>query len=68
MQMVKNTAEALAYMIMVPSELDTFRMVYGALATTSKHTGVVSFTWGRGTIMMDRNAIEVHSTKQMAPR
>jgi hypothetical protein len=49
MQMAKNTAEALKYTIMVPSILDTGRMVLVALATTSAYTVMVTSEWGRTT-------------------
>ncbi len=67
MQLVKHTAEAFAYRIMVSSGLDNGRMVIG-LATTSKYTVMVSSLWGRGTLKMELNGEEAESISKMARR
>ncbi len=61
------TAEAFAYGMMVPSILDTLRMISGALATTSTYTVVVCSMWG-SSLKMELNGREAHATILMALR
>ncbi len=68
MEVVKNTAEAFAYGMMVASLLDTFRMVVGALATISAYKVMVGSGWGRFTSKMEGEEKEAHSTRLMALR
>ncbi len=46
-------AEALTYPLLVPSILDTGRMVCRALATTSTHALMVGSELGSGTLKME---------------
>ncbi len=68
METTNNTAEALKYSIMVPSILDTQKMVViGTLArTTSGYKGMVTSMWESGTKRMERYGKEAQGTSQMA--
>ncbi len=66
MQVAKNTVEESKYTMMVPSRLDTLRMVVIALATTSTYGVIVCSLWGSTTRKMERDGIEAHITGQMA--
>ncbi len=65
MKVVKHTAEAFKYAIVVPSLLDTGRMAGRALAATSTYGVMVCSEWGSTTGKMEEQEIEAHYTRWM---